>query len=144
MPEGPEVKTIARTLKDQLVGQRLGAFWHGPHRLRRSADVTGLLSLENSLIDDVSCYGKVLFVHSNKKPIVFAQLGMTGQLTVEPSDKPLLPHPHVRWALKGKNSEIRYVDARRFGLIDKCDEKIQADIIGKLGPDPFSIKPTDH
>jgi formamidopyrimidine-DNA glycosylase len=144
MPEGPEVKTVARTLAKHLVGQSLGELWHSPHRLRREIDYSALGRLTNQTIDDVSSYGKVLFISANKKPALVAQLGMTGQLTVCNQKAPILPHTHIRWTLKNSSSELRYVDPRRFGLVDVCDEKTKQIVLNKLGPDPFSLKKSQY
>ncbi len=73
-----------------------------------------------------------------------AQLGMTGQLTVQPEDGPIKPHTHLRWPLKNTGRELRYVDPRRFGLIDVCDEGVKKAILGRLGPDPFVMTPKDY
>ena len=140
MPEGPEVKTVARTLAENLVGERFGSLWHSEQKLRRAVDYSTFKSLENKQIDDISCYGKVLFISSEKKPVLMAQLGMTGQLTVNNIDDPLKAHTHVRLKILDGNKELRYVDPRRFGLIDTCDEMRKQAIINKLGPDPFNMK----
>src|SRR5688572_6154701 len=100
MPEGPEIKTIARTLNDALKDETLGALWHSHLPLRKPVNYSLLQKLENKKIDEVSCYGKVLFIHAQKKPILLAQLGMTGQLKVEDKENALLPHTHIRWTLK--------------------------------------------
>ncbi len=144
MPEGPEVKTVAKTLHQSLVGKELGSLWHSPARLRKAANYEALKKLEHTIIDEVSCYGKVLFISANKKTAILAQLGMTGQLKVESIEAPLMKHTHLRWPLKQSNVEIRYVDPRRFGLIDSCDEATKKDIISRLGPDPFHMAPKDH
>ncbi len=141
MPEGPEVKTVARTLGQNLVGKELGSLWHSSLSLRKVVDYQRLKKLENSVVDDVLCYGKILFISANKKIAMMAQLGMTGQLKVEKINAPVLKHTHLRWPLKNTKLELRYVDPRRFGLIDACDENTQQKIIAGLGPDPFSITP---
>lgn len=144
MPEGPEVKTVARTLGEHLVGKKLGLLWHSPFRLRKDADYERLKKLENSIVNDVSCYGKVLFISANEKTAMMAQLGMTGQLKVETTKSPVAKHTHIRWPLKNTELELRYVDPRRFGLIDACDEKSKQHIINRLGPDPFSMSAEDY
>lgn len=139
MPEGPEVKTVARTLAENLVGEKFGALWHSHHKLRKAVDYDAFKRLENQSIDEITCYGKILFFSSQKKPVLMAQLGMTGQLTVNNIDDPLKDHTHIRWQIIGQKKEIRYVDPRRFGLVDVCDEKARESILKKLGPDPFTM-----
>lgn len=139
MPEGPEVKTVARTLQEKLIGQQLGALWHSAYKLRRPVNYQSLKSLEKSVISGVSAYGKVLFIEINNHAAIVVQLGMTGQLKVETTNTPVARHTHVRWSLKNTPYELRYVDPRRFGLFDICDEQMRKQIINKLGPDPFRL-----
>jgi formamidopyrimidine-DNA glycosylase len=144
MPEGPEVRTVARTLAENLIGERLGSLWHSPYKLRRLVNYDAFKLLEKRRIDNILAYGKVLFIESDNKPVLMAQLGMTGQLTVNSVDEPLKDHTHVRWRILDSHKELRYVDPRRFGLIDICDEKIKHAIIKKLGPDPFTLLDQDR
>jgi formamidopyrimidine-DNA glycosylase len=139
MPEGPEVKTVAKTLAHNLVGKHLGVLWHSSLRLRGESHYDRLKLLEQRIISAVESYGKVLFISVNNKPSIMAQLGMTGQLKVEKKDAPLMPHTHVRWELLQSPFEIRYVDPRRFGLFAACDDKKRQEIITRLGPDPFNL-----
>lgn len=139
MPEGPEVRTVAKTLAKEIIGQRLGTLWHSEHKLRREIDYAPLHALEDQIIDNVEAYGKILFINVDKKPAILAQLGMTGQLTITNVDDSVLPHTHIRWRLQSSDRELRYVDQRRFGLIDHCDDRKKSTILGKLGPDPFIL-----
>src|SRR5579871_530639 len=144
MPEGPEVKTVARTLACEMVGHELGELWHSHHRLRAAVDYSLLRRVENTVVDGVSAYGKVLFISVDQKPAIMAQLGMTGQLTVTSTKTPVLTHTHLRWPLKDTGRELRYVDPRRFGLIAPCDEEQKEAIINRLGPDPFLMTDNDY
>lgn len=143
MPEGPEIKTVARTLAEKLIGKELGSLWHSQHQLRRPVDYRRIKKLENTVIDDISCYGKVLFISANQEPILVAQLGMTGQLRVDDVKAPVADHTHIRWRLKHCHQELRYVDPRRFGLFDACSALDKQNILGRLGPDPFFMKKND-
>lgn len=143
MPEGPEVKTISMNLNEALKGQTLEQLWHANVSLRKPFNPIELKKREHSFINQVSAYGKVLFIHSEEKPILLVQLGMTGQLKVENKDKEPLPHTHVRWGLKNSPLELRYTDPRRFGLFMECDENKKNDIINNLGPDPFNMSQKD-
>lgn len=140
MPEGPEVKTICQNLHESLHDKTLGVLWHSDLCLRKPFKTKDLKLRENKKIDKVSCYGKVIFICSQNKPILMVQLGMTGQLKVQKKETPVMPHTHVRWELKKSPNELRYVDQRRFGIFDICDEDIKNNIIKNLGPDIFDIK----
>jgi formamidopyrimidine-DNA glycosylase len=98
---------------------------------------------QGRVISSIDCYGKILFINASEQPIIMAQLGMTGRLTVEKINAALLPHTHLRWKISSSDLEIRYVDPRRFGLINSCDVDRKKAIIDKLGPDPFSWQKKD-
>lgn len=143
MPEGPEVKTVAKTLYASIIGQRLGPLWHSDFSLRRKVDYQKLKALEHGVIDDVTAYGKVLFISVDKKTAIMAQLGMTGQLKVTTKSEVRAPHTHLCWPFQDSDRELRYIDPRRFGLIEACDESNKELIIKKLGPDPFYMSGSD-
>jgi len=145
MPEGPEVKTVARTLSERLVGKTLGDVWLSPYNLRKPADKMALRALKDHRVDGVASFGKVLFIEgAEQKPLIVAQLGMTGQLVVCTQNAPVAPHTHVRFGLIESSEELRYIDPRRFGFFDACDESIRESIISKLGPDPFVLNANDY
>ena len=139
MPEGPEVKKIAHTLNLSLKNNCLGEIWLSGLKLRKEINTTMLKSRQNMTVTSVDCYGKILFIHTNKQPILMAQMGMTGQLIIEDQSALLKPHTHVRWQIKNTSKELRYIDIRRFGLIDSCDKVKKTQILSKLGPDPFNL-----
>jgi formamidopyrimidine-DNA glycosylase len=144
MPEGPEVKTIAKTLAHEIIGKKFGQLWHSHYRLRRTIDYSLLSRCNGMTIDGVSSYGKILFINADQKPALVVQLGMTGQLTVTHIDALVAPHTHIRWPLQSTHKELRYVDPRRFGLFDSCDDKRKKAIIKKLGPDPFFMTKNEY
>ena len=55
MPEGPEIKTVAKTLENEIVGLRLGSLWHSNKPLRQKVDVVSLKRLKDTEIKHVSC-----------------------------------------------------------------------------------------
>src|SRR5262245_9974374 len=100
MPEGPEIKTVARTLAREIVGRKLGPLWHSHLPLRNLVNYEALKTLENLVVEEVSCYGKILFIHTQQEPRIFVQLGMTGQLVVTSVHEKVATHTHMRWQLK--------------------------------------------
>jgi formamidopyrimidine-DNA glycosylase len=144
MPEGPEVKTIASTLKNHLIKQVLDHFWCSDKALREPIDEVSLKKLTGQSINDVSSYGKILFINVNNETKIKVQLGMTGQLIVCDITSKVLPHTHVRWRLKHTSQELRYVDPRRFGVFNICDDEKKEQVISILGPDPFFLTKSDY
>jgi formamidopyrimidine-DNA glycosylase len=144
MPEGPELKTVAESLRENIIGKRLGSLWYSSLPLRRKPRIDMLNRLSGKFINDIEVHGKVIFIIVDKNPAILVQLGMTGQLIIADHSSELLPHTHIRWPLMGTGQELRYVDPRRFGLIDGCNEEEKKDILSRLGPDPFSMTEPDY
>ena len=139
MPEGPEVKKIAASLTKELMPFELGKLWLSTKPLRKRVDEVILKTRENTMVEKVEAYGKILFFYSAGQPVLTAQMGMTGQLKLVNSATDIEPHTHIRWKIKNSTKELRYVDIRRFGLVDVCDERRRREILSKLGPDPFNL-----
>lgn len=139
MPEGPEVKRVAQNLEEKLCNFSLGDLWHSGYKLRRSLNYDALKNCSHKIIKKVDCYGKILFAHDVNGVILKASLGMTGQLVVVKKNLQLAAHTHIRWQVNNSDYELRYVDIRRFGMIEACDNKNYQQTISKLGPDPFIL-----
>lgn len=139
MPEGPEVKRVAQNLQEKLYNFSLGDLWCSGYKLRNNIDILKLKACSHQIIKKVDCYGKVLFIHSENNVMLKASLGMTGQLVVVKKSLSLAPHTHIRWQINNSEEELRYVDIRRFGMFEACDENLFKQTIDKLGPDPFLL-----
>ena len=136
MPELPEVQMVVNTLRPAITGKKIFSV-----DLRRP-DI--LLPAGTNLAENLT--GKIISsIHRRAKRIVFAltdsnqfyiHLGMTGRLTIEPADSPiLLPHTHL--ILRFADLEIRFRDPRRLGGVwwlgtNPADEKI--------GPEPLTLR----
>ena len=163
MPELPEVETIARQLDHHLRGWHLGRvvlsrrdIVHGSTRSlkrllpgnqvqcvrRRGKRVILDLARESDPRRDVCPCSRA--VPPPLMELVF-HLGMTGQLTVRPTDDPLEPHTHLRIAIERTRRELRFRDPRRFGgvwcLTDR--ESRNGRMLGELGPEPLELTVAD-
>ena len=73
----------------------------------------------------------------------YIHLGMSGRMSVEPSDAPIENHTHLIIRLTKTGEQIRFRDPRRFGGIfwlGNGDESV-ATKPDKLGPEPLAIRP---
>lgn len=139
MPELPEVETVVRSLRPLLAGRIIGAVTTSGLRLRRTVDRARLRRLcRGQSIRGVERRGKYIVVHLDSGAAVLVHLGMTGRLLVSPETCPPPPHTHVVFSLD-RGDELRFVDARRFGLVVayRQGELEQADELAGLGPDPL-------
>ncbi len=143
MPELPEVETIARGLREHVLGRtvlsvRLGKtdFMDDPAAIERD--------LPGRRIEDVARHGKFLLLRLS--PLngdsagtgLLVHLGMTGHLAPKRPEEPLAKHTHAVFALDD-GRELRYTDARRFGRMAFFCEPALGEALAPLGSDPLEI-----
>src|SRR5882724_4736427 len=129
MPELPEVETVARGLRQTILGRRILSVTLG-----KTDFIDDPSALEQHLpgrqIEAVERYGKFMLLRlsavtgaaraaTNGDVVpasLLVHLGMTGQLAPAPGAQPLEKHTHVCLVLDD-GRELRYTDPRRFGRI---------------------------
>ena len=140
MPEGPEVETVARTLRPLVVGATFGAPWVSRLKLRTPITTSSLKAVVGASVVGVGRHGKVLWLQLDTAAAVVVRLGMTGQLTVTSTSAPLAPHTHVRLPLAGQGRELRYRDPRRFGEVTLANDGAALEAIcADMGPDGIAL-----
>jgi formamidopyrimidine-DNA glycosylase len=140
MPELPEVETVARSLRPHLVGRRVLGVETSGLPLRRAVDAEALrAATKGARFDAVERRAKYLLLGLSRGHVVVAHLGMTGRFIVAPQATPRPQHTHVVFRLDGEE-ELRYVDARRFGVLGvvpraRLDESPE---LAAVGVDPLT------
>jgi formamidopyrimidine-DNA glycosylase len=144
MPELPEVETVVRTLRPQIVGKTLGAPWTSglPLRLARRLDRALLTRLSSGArVQAIRRRGKYILIDLSSRggsgAGVMVHLGMTGRLRVQAASEPRAKHTHVCWPLPGEH-ELRFIDPRRFGNVEASHDIDALPEVAALGPDPLS------
>jgi formamidopyrimidine-DNA glycosylase len=155
MPELPEVETVARGLRQTILGRRILSV-----RLGKTDFIDDPAALEMHLpgrrIDAVDRYGKFMLlrlspVATSERPVengdsapasLLVHLGMTGQLAPAPAAQPHQKHTHV-WMLLDDGRELRYTDPRRFGRIAYLAEAPLAQHLTAFGADPLEVTVAD-
>jgi len=117
VPELPEVETIRRGLASLLTGRKVVAVKVSERRLRQPIGPRVLARLRGAMVTGVRRRSKYLLLETDAGWTMLLHLGMTGQLWVSDPDRLARPHQHVVFRLDD-GRELRYADARRFGLID--------------------------
>jgi formamidopyrimidine-DNA glycosylase len=154
MPELPEVETVRRGLQPVLEGARIVGVEQRRKNLRFPLpDDFGRL-LEGSTVMSVARRAKFLLVHTDRKNVLIAHLGMSGSFRIEDAGKECntpgafrLPrskqaaHDHVIFNLDTAQKgpvRIVYNDPRRFGFMLLCAETELAShpMLAKLGIEP--------
>jgi formamidopyrimidine-DNA glycosylase len=144
MPELPEVETVVRTLRPEIVGKSISAVWTSGLALRMAKRLdVAVLQREcvGATIKDVRRRGKYILIDlqrgATRSAGILVHLGMTGRLRVQPQRELRVKHTHVVWALARKQ-EVRFVDPRRFGWVQAAPDLDALPEIQALGPDPLS------
>ena len=162
MPELPEVETVARGLRQSILGRRILSI-----RLGKTDFIDDPAALEQHLpgrrIDAVERYGKFMLLRlsetlsdelaaektaANEKrtkavattttPSLLVHLGMTGQLAPARAEQPHQKHTHV-WMTLDDGRELRYTDPRRFGRMAYIAAASLAGELTGFGADPLEV-----
>src|SRR6476659_7840654 len=116
MPELPEVQTVVNTLSPRVTGARIRAV--ALHRedivAPLGTDLVGHLT--NRTIEQISRRGKRIVFMLDDGNRFFIHLGMTGRLTIESPDAPVLKHTHLVMTLHANAPSPRYSGEREMEL----------------------------
>jgi formamidopyrimidine-DNA glycosylase len=143
VPELPEVETVVRDLRPQLVGQRIQSVTHtSTQDLRKPWDSAWDSLLAGQRVVNLTRRGKWILGELKGDHWLVFHLGMTGQLTLVPASTPLAAHTHLVFQLGKGKRQLRFRDVRRFGSVTLFTEGEQLrrflDEVG-LGPEPFNL-----
>lgn len=141
MPELPEVETVVRDLRPELVGRSIGRVRSGRKKLRFPWSPGWNQRLSGRHILDVQRRGKWIVIGLDNDDCLLVHLGMTGQFTVLQARAPLQDHTHLVFSLKPEDRELRFRDVRRFGsarLLSAHERSTFFQSI-QLGPEPTAL-----
>jgi len=140
MPELPEVETIRRSLEPLIKGKKiLKAKLNYPNLLKNALVEEFENELMGQIFSSINRRGKYLMFNFESDLKMIIHLRMTGQLRYEEKDKELIKHTHIIFDLDD-NHQLRYVDVRKFGMINigSFNEVVNQSGWHKLGPEPLS------
>ena len=138
MPELPEVEFTKRSLVRWVGKRKLQGVSLGPHATARdvAASQIGLANLPTHLLS-IERVGK--YLHLDFGSFGFSvHLGMTGKWLPMPLAEARARH--IRMVMHFHGVSIAFIDARKFGYIDKCTkQQWLAQLLSKrVGPDVFA------
>lgn len=146
MPELPEVETVRKGLENLVLGKEIKevqVFWG---KIIESPEVDSFkVSLIGEKIEKMERRGKYLIFKLTNYDMV-SHLRMEGKFEYHQKTDPLMKHSHVLFTFTD-DSELRYLDVRKFGRLTLLEKDTALDYKGikKLGPEPtedeFDIKP---
>lgn len=136
MPELPEVETTRRGIEPHVVGQRIESIIVRQPQLRWLVPDAVQLAV-GCVVESVGRRAKYLLLKTSRGVIVL-HLGMSGSLTVQGKDKPVLKHDHLDIVLE-QGRCLRLNDPRRFGAcLWQAAEGAPLKLFDRLGPEPLT------
>ncbi|MGH7214049.1 MAG: bifunctional DNA-formamidopyrimidine glycosylase/DNA-(apurinic or apyrimidinic site) lyase [Tepidisphaeraceae bacterium] len=138
MPELPEVQTVVMTLQPRITGRIVERVDLARRDILRPCELDLAAHVVGRAITSVERRGKRIVFTLSDDARFYVHLGMSGRLTVEPTDAPARPHTHLRLDLSGGAGEIRFVDPRRFGGVWWLGRDHAPD--DALGPEPLRLR----
>lgn len=143
MPELPEVEIVVRGLRPPLEGHRLQQVEQRRAGLRFPFPDNFAQRLTGRRVERIQRRAKYMLLHLDDGQVLLCHLGMSGRMViVERPDResrpPLDRHDHVIF-ITDAGVEIRFNDARRFGVMDlvAADSLEDHPLLRALGPEPL-------
>ncbi len=139
MPELPEVETIVRGLRPRLEGRVLVRVEQRCRSLRFPLPADFAARLEGRRVLSITRRAKYILVRLEGGEVLLCHLGMSGRMVLSNgAERPLEAHDHVVF-ITDAGDQVRFNDARRFGVMDLVEEARLYDhrLLRDLGPEPL-------
>lgn len=142
MPELPEVETVAAQLRAALTRRTVRTVTIHRSDYVRVGGTEIAETLPGKRCLRVDRVGKRITLKLHPVGEMSLHLGMTGNVTLEASNAPVLPHTHATIRFEGLRREVRMRDPRRFGGIWYCPDGPIPEVphMGRLGPDALTVE----
>lgn len=136
MPELPEVETVVRSLREDVIGRKILDIKNSWPNHLASVDLVEMRKrVIGSEITGINRRGKYIVFDLDSPDTMIIHLKMTGQLLLQPATSAEGDHVHTTFLLSG-DDELRFRDVRKFGRVYLTQKPVE--ILGQLGPEPLS------
>jgi formamidopyrimidine-DNA glycosylase len=143
MPELPEVETVVRGLRPKLEGQRLQLVEQRRPDLRFPLPENFAARLTGRRVERIRRRAKYMLLDLDDGQVLLCHLGMSGRMVIVERAggaprQPLDRHDHIIFTTEA-GTEIRFNDARRFGMMDliAAEALDSHPLLRALGPEPL-------
>ena len=142
MPELPEVETVRRGLVPRMVGRKIVRLLQHRRDLRVPLPAQFARKVEGRMVRAIDRRAKYLLIRLDDGQTLIAHLGMSGRMTLHDAASaaahPFDRHDHVVFETD-EGWQIRFNDARRFGLMLLADDEAVPGhkLFKGLGPEPL-------
>lgn len=134
MPELPEVRTVAKTLRNSLIGKKIKNVQVIYPKIIDKASLS-LSELIGKKLIDITTKGKYLIFKFDNLYLV-SHLRMEGKFFIKNIDDDVVKHEHVIFEFDD-NISLRYHDTRKFGRMFVTDDLCKYAALNKLGFEVF-------
>lgn len=143
MPEIAEVRTVARTLKEKIVGKKINKIDFIYDKIINEDLNCFSEHVLNKTIEDIKTVGKYLIFNLGEYSLV-SHLRMEGKYFIKPINEEIVKHEHIIFYLD--DISLRYHDTRKFGRMFTCltSEVMKTKELSKLGYEPNDDKLTEN
>ncbi len=141
MPELPEAYTIARYLDKRLRNRSLQELCILRKDVIRKGAGTIRKELPGRTVKSIFAYGKIVVIELTDRRWLYFRLGMTGQLYLADTNRPVEKHTHLVACFRGNSNELRFRDTRRFGGIyfERFVDEPELAFHRNIGPDALAV-----
>ena len=143
MPELPEVETVVRGLRPRLEGRRLAQVQQRRPNLRFPFPENFAARLTGRKVERIRRRAKYMLLDLDDGQVLLCHLGMSGRMMIHEASggeapAPLDRHDHVVFTTD-QGTEVRFNDARRFGIMDLFADSAADShpLLKDLGPEPL-------
>lgn len=135
MPELPEVRTVAKSLKNKILNKTLTDIIIRYDKIIEK-DSLNINLIIGQKIKDIFTYGKYI-IFSIGDLYLISHLRMEGKYFIKEINEEFNKHEHIIFTLDNEIS-LRYHDTRKFGRIVLVKDYLNYKAIKKLGLEPFN------
>ncbi len=138
MPELPEVESLVRGIRTDLIGRSFSKIEFYRKDLREKIPQKRLRQiLLGQTIHDVFRRGKYFLIGTDQG-FLGVHLGMSGRFVKSDPTQPLLTHTHACFEINSE-TQFRYIDPRRFGRMFSVEKNQTSDhpFLAGLGVEPL-------
>jgi len=146
MPELPEVETIARQLKKEIVGWKIAKITTDCEKQFKPSFKQIKSALIGQTVVNVLRRAKLLTLELSSKDFLLVHLKMSGSLRLTDTDDLPERWQHAVFVLEkdGRVKDLRWIDLRKFGYLQLVSCEVRNEIWEQYGPEPLTDLTVDY
>ena len=139
MPELPEVETIKRQLRNEIIGLTIKTITSDTPKMVKPSLSFVKQNIRNLEIQRIDRIGKYIIFQLTNNHYVIIHLKLNGRILIRSKKFPKDDYTHVILSLS-QGMELRLADSRKFAFIELCLNHERIDQLTKqIGPEPYHL-----